>query len=381
MSTPPTKRAGGPGKEEHIRALEGHGSSLGRLAADFAIFLQRYVGVEGSMGKRQDIIKFADGLRAHSLKLRSMADDISLISSSILTFATDQGEGRDEKIKFRRSQKPDHVVSMEPCDYADRKKFDKIISSQPQTVSEFWKNKYEEDAGRNWDLFYKRNENRFFKDRHYLHHIMGKDIKSAILKAKKDGTNPVLMEVGCGVGNTMFPLLTDFPELHVYGVDISKNAIEILQQRPQFKQNSNRSKVWVCDLVNSEIPKEMPPSDISTLIFVLSAINPTGIVGVLRKVLKAMKPGGILFIRDYAIYDLSQIRFGAGSKLEENLYVRQDGTRTYFFSTETLGDMLKEAGFDIISIEYHRKNIKNAKKGIEMKRTWIQSSSRKPLLS
>eukprot|EP00954_Amorphochlora_amoebiformis_P023774 1362077-Amorphochlora_amoeboformis.AAC.2 len=84
MSAPPTKRPGGPGKEEHIRALEGHGSSLGRLAADFAIFLQRggerdrrferkrfmcmyagdanlrYVGVEGSMGKRQDIIKFAD---------------------------------------------------------------------------------------------------------------------------------------------------------------------------------------------------------------------------------------------------------------------------------------------------------------------------------
>jgi len=28
--------------------------------------------------------------------------------------------------------------------------------------------KYEDDAGRYWDLFYKRNTDRFFKDRHYF---------------------------------------------------------------------------------------------------------------------------------------------------------------------------------------------------------------------
>lgn len=28
--------------------------------------------------------------------------------------------------------------------------------------------KFEEDAGRYWDLFYKRNSDRFFKDRHYF---------------------------------------------------------------------------------------------------------------------------------------------------------------------------------------------------------------------
>lgn len=28
--------------------------------------------------------------------------------------------------------------------------------------------KYEDDAGRYWDLFYKRNSDKFFKDRHYF---------------------------------------------------------------------------------------------------------------------------------------------------------------------------------------------------------------------
>lgn len=33
-------------------------------------------------------------------------------------------------------------------------------------VTEFKANKLEKDAQKNWDLFYKRNETRFFKDRY-----------------------------------------------------------------------------------------------------------------------------------------------------------------------------------------------------------------------
>lgn len=35
------------------------------------------------------------------------------------------------------------------------------------TVSDFKKKKLEDDAQRNWDLFYKRNSTKFFKDRHW----------------------------------------------------------------------------------------------------------------------------------------------------------------------------------------------------------------------
>ncbi len=44
-------------------------------------------------------------------------------------------------------------------------------------------------------------------------------------------------------------------------------------------------------------------------------------------------------IRDYGVNDHSMIRFDPGHKLDEKFYVRQDGTRTFFFSLEELDDL------------------------------------------
>lgn len=56
----------------------------------------------------------------------------------------------------------------------------------------------------------------------------------------------------------------------------------------------------------------------------------------LRKLARSLKPGGLLFIRDYGRYDEAQLRFKKGSKLDDHFYVRQDGTCAYYFDLEEL---------------------------------------------
>ena len=43
-----------------------------------------------------------------------------------------------------------------------------------------------------------------------------------------------------------------------------------------------------------------------------------------------------MLFRDYGLYDHAMLRFAPGHKISENFYVRQDGTRAYYFTTGEL---------------------------------------------
>ncbi|XP_068081723.1 tRNA N(3)-methylcytidine methyltransferase METTL6 isoform X2 [Anabrus simplex] len=186
--------------------------------------------------------------------------------------------------------------------------------------------KLERDAKKYWDLFYKRNDTRFFKDRHWTTREF-----EELLGATTCSSTRVLLEVGCGVGNFLFPLIEEGLDLFVYACDISAEAIRLLKENPLYSDNI---KAFQADITSDQLLSEIPEESVNivTLIFVLSAIHPDKFSSSLRTIFRVSQPGGIVLFRDYGLYDMAQLRFKAGNKISENCYMRQDGTSIFLKS-------------------------------------------------
>lgn len=256
----------------------------------------------------------------------------------------------------------------------------RLEAQNSRIISEFQANKLELEAKKNWDLFYKRNTTKFFKDRHWttreFFELLGGEpaISSNDQQKKKN-----LLEIGCGVGNLIFPLIEDKfnTNYFIYGMDFSPRAIEILKQNPLYSEE--HMLAFSCDITTNDVFGTIPDDsiDLITLVFVLSAIHPEKFKIVVENMRKLLKPGGMILFRDYGLHDMAQLRFKAGSKISENLYVRQDGTRSYYFSIEETEKLFKESEFHIISNEYVYRRTINLKEGIDVPRIFVQGKYQK----
>lgn len=118
---------------------------------------------------------------------------------------------------------------------------DKLKKQDETIATEFKRMKLETDAQKNWDLFYKRNETRFFRDRHWT-------IREFEQLVEIDGSSKkILLEVGCGVGNFLFPLLEENSGLFIYGCDFSPRAIQLVKNDVRY--NEQRVKAFVSDII------------------------------------------------------------------------------------------------------------------------------------
>ncbi|XP_077636509.1 tRNA N(3)-cytidine methyltransferase METTL2A isoform X2 [Crocuta crocuta] len=257
---------------------------------------------------------------------------------------------------------------------------------------------YETNAHKYWNDFYKIHENGFFKDRHWLftefpelapgqnqnhlEDLLSENKRREVpeCRSSEDGpglkteqhkyssnslghetqTAPVeenvtqrlshleicadgfpgssatyrILEVGCGVGNTVFPILqtNNDPGLFVYCCDFSSTAIELVQTNSAY--DPCRCFAFVHDLCDEDQSYPVPTDslDIIILIFVLSAVVPDKMQKAINRLSRLLKPGGLMLLRDYGRHDMAQLRFKKGQCLSENFYVRGDGTRVYFFT-------------------------------------------------
>ncbi|XP_078173588.1 S-adenosyl-L-methionine-dependent methyltransferases superfamily protein [Carex rostrata] len=241
-------------------------------------------------------------------------------------------------------------------------------SSSGRLVTAFWKEKYERDAKKYWDVFYRRHQDKFFKDRHYLDKEWGHYFEA------EEGEKLVVLEVGCGVGNTIFPLLSTYPSIFIHACDFSPRAIDLVKQHKDYSQN--HVNAFVCDITADSLAEMMNPSsvDILTMIFVLSAVSPEKMPLVLQNIRCVLSKNGRVLFRDYASGDLAQERLTSkGQQISESFYVRGDGTRAYYFSEEFLTNLFEENGFEVVEIGTHNKQVENRSLELVMNRSWIQA--------
>lgn len=258
-------------------------------------------------------------------------------------------------------------------------------------VSDFDKKRFNEKPEKWWDKFYSNNQANFFKDRKWLVQefpILG--------EVTKETYGPVtVLEVGAGAGNTAFPILAmnKNPGLRLHACDYSKKAIDIIRMQDAYTSQLKpilQADVW--DAASStELPPDLTPGtvDVILMIFIFSALSPAQWVQAVRNTFHLLTPGGQVLFRDYGRGDLAQVRFKKGRYLEENFYVRGDGTRVYFFTEDELdeiwsarstgGDEDKQnMGLEVLNLAVDRRMLVNRQRKLKMYRCWMQGHFRKP---
>uniref|UniRef100_A0A3Q3GXU9 tRNA N(3)-cytidine methyltransferase n=2 Tax=Kryptolebias marmoratus TaxID=37003 RepID=A0A3Q3GXU9_KRYMA len=290
----------------------------------------------------------------------------------------------------------------------------KKVSENNQPLPPEKQEEYDSRASEYWNEFYTIHENRFFKDRHWLftefpelaprchlNHESQPSVSGAD-GCRRNGPDPEqrgesavsspdgcdfpgssatyrILEVGCGVGNTVFPILktNNDPGLFIYCCDFSGTAVELVKTNPEY--DSQRCFAFVHDLSDAEANYPVPDGtlDVIVLIFVLSALHPDKMRASISRLARLLKPGGVMLLRDYGRYDMAQLRFKKGRCLSENFYVRGDGTRVYFFTQDELHELFAEAGLEKVQNLVDRRLQVNRGKQLTMYRVWIQCKYRK----
>ncbi|XP_052580508.1 tRNA N(3)-methylcytidine methyltransferase METTL8, mitochondrial isoform X2 [Peromyscus californicus insignis] len=303
--------------------------------------------------------------------------------------------------------------------------------------------KFESDANKYWDAFYQTHKNKFFKNRNWLlrefPEILPVDQNAKekveesswdqirIIFSRMQGTethcgkscvssapgnkgrpnfpNPDLeehsddgpgktgrfpgsnatfriLEVGCGAGNSVFPILNtlqNFPGSFLYCCDFASEAVQLVKSHASYTEA--RCSAFVHDVCDDGLAYPFPDGvlDAILLVFVLSSVHPGRMQAVVHRLSRLLKPGGMLLFRDHGRYDNAQLRFKKGRCLSENFYVRGDGTRAYFFTKGEVHRMFCEAGLhEKQNLVDHRLQV-NRKKQVVMHRVWVQGKFQKPL--
>lgn len=257
-----------------------------------------------------------------------------------------------------------------------------------------------------WERFYlthsrdgkKLHDISAFKDRHYLRREFSELVDDDARRdpaAFRDALDPTtlpdvddalaidVVELGCGVGNSAYPMMRANANMRVIAVDCSPTAIEAVKRNPEYDARRVRAEV-----VDASKPGSLEgvcrdaSVDCVTAVFFLSALTKTGLRNAAKEIRRVLKPTGALLFRDYARGDVKHegdvknakgdaVRFEPGEKLDAQAYRRSDGTLAVFFDPKELEDEFASVGL-VGTCEIVTHTVTNRKLGVAMERRFVR---------
>lgn len=295
----------------------------------------------------------------------------------------------------RRLLNPDEVFTQNAWDDTEwtREMYDEAerrIQEQRNSSSLYGKDisEHESRVEEKWNDFYSAHEDKFFKDRKWIFSEFPELLQS-ISRTDMTETSVLsckIFEVGCGVGNAVVHILNHniLSDLLLYCCDISEIAIETLKKRDFYLRQEDKVVAFQADICrdfDKKIKTMIEPNSLEfiMLIFTFSALKPEMMKQTVRQLTTLLKPGGLILFRDYAQYDMTQLRFKGSALLRDNYYIRSDGTTSYFFTKETVRDLFIGPDTSLIEVDLKQDNrlLVNRMKGIKMCRCWLQGKFKK----
>ncbi|KAG8099934.1 hypothetical protein GUJ93_ZPchr0013g37372 [Zizania palustris] len=264
-----------------------------------------------------------------------------------------------------------------------------------------------------WTSFHRRHASgKFFKERRYLLKEFPEllNIKDCVK----------VLEVGCGNGSTVVPILRSSPSMTVYACDCSKETLEkaneivcntkgfdVKDKFYPFLLDVSKETFpdWLfCKSCQSSHARDVNPLlgssncsmikehlvflrdnqccvggiDIITMIFTLSAIPFDIMPATIERCVSVLKPGGLVLFRDYGLYDMTMLRFLPHQRVGFREYMRSDGTFSYFFTLDTVRELFCASGLLELELEYCCVISVNRKNGKKMQRVWVHGKFQKP---
>ncbi|CCH59227.1 hypothetical protein TBLA_0B03890 [Henningerozyma blattae CBS 6284] len=188
-------------------------------------------------------------------------------------------------------------------------------------------------------------------------------------KKFKSPEKQIIMDVGCGLGNALLPILSSNKnlDLQIFGIDISDKAIDIMQSSDHFKHFTNLT-LKSFDITTFDISEKLPELiqqnsiDIIILTFTLSTIHPSLWSQLLKNLHYLLKPFGKILFRDHAFYDFNHVYLDTIISDNTNLrsYIKNDFTQSYYFKESELQSLFEANNFSTCNISIETREFKNS---------------------